>query len=336
MKKCVNCSKEIQDNAVKCRYCGEWQRKDSPEMLENIRKANKISLGGGLGKSMGLFMAANVGVMLVLMAVVRVFDPGAGFGTAILLLLIGGAIPFGMLFLSKFLAKCMYDIRIITAEEAADEQEKYLLSLVQTLADRANLPAVPEVGIYESDEMNAFATGASQKNSMIAFSSGLLKKMNKDEIAGVAAHETAHIANNDMLTMTLLQGLVNVFVIVIDFALEQMDWYEELCKKSRFLSWIVHFIIVNVLFLLGDLVLLWFSRHREFAADATAASLVGRDTMALALHSLTLDENAGSETAADAPAAAMMISAPAGWADVLSTHPSLERRIEALLADNGE
>lgn len=275
-------------------------------------------------------MAANAGVMIMLMIVARIFDPHADIGTAILLLLIGCAVPFAMLFLSKSLAKFQYKIRILADEQVQDDQEKYLLELVRALAKRANLPAAPEVGIYESEEMNAFATGASKQDSMIAFSSGLLKQMDKDSIAGVAAHETAHIANGDMLTMTLLQGLINIAVIVIDFAIRQTDWHEEFCKKSRILSSLIHFVIVNVLFFLGDLVLLWFSRHREFEADAAAASLVGADAMSKALRRLMDDSHAGETVTANDPAAAMMISAPESWADCFSTHPSLERRIERL------
>ena len=330
MKNCIFCNKAIQDDAKKCYHCGNWQN-DNGNILKDIQAARNISWGGGFGKSMGIFMAANVGIMAVLMVIVRCFEPEAGIGTAVILLLFGCAIPGVMLFFSKPLLKWEYDIRIID-EENADENEKFLLSLVRTLASRINLPAVPEVGIYESEEMNAFATGSSKKDSMIAFSSGLLKNMDQKCLAGVAAHETAHIANGDMLTMTLLEGLVNTAVIVLDFAMRQMDWYEELREKSRLTASIVNFIIVNVMFLLGDLVLLWFSRHREFEADATAASLVGNETMARALKQLMNDSHSGECVAADSPAAAMMISAPDAWIDILSTHPSLERRINKLLS----
>lgn len=334
MKNCVHCQKEIQGEARKCRYCGNWQEEnkdDSSAVLEKIRQSRSLHFGGGLGKSMGLFMAANVGIMVVLMIIVRIIDPEAGIETAIFLLLMGAVIPFIFLYFSKPLIKWQLDVRTANPEVP---EEKYIVDLVAALSERANLPAVPEVGIYDDEEMNAFATGASKNDSLIAFSSGLLKNLDKDSLAGVAAHETAHIANGDMLTMTLLESLVNIAVIVIDFALRQMEWYEELEKKSRLVSFVVHFILVNILFCIGNLILLWFSRHREFEADATAASLVGNEAMAGALRKLMDDERAGTSVTADSPMAAMMISAPPSWIDILSTHPSLERRIERLKASS--
>lgn len=302
----------------------------SERIVERIRAVSQARIGGGLGRSMGIFMAANAGIMIVLTMIAHAVDPKFGLGTFLLLLLLGCAVPFLTLFFSKSILKSQYGIEPLTHENAKDEKSRFLVTLVETLSRRAGLPAVPEVGVYESNEMNAFATGATKRDAMIAFSSALVKEMDEESIAAVAAHETAHIANGDMLTMTLLQGLVNIAVIVIDFALRQMDWYDEMRKKSRFLADLVHFLVVNVLFLLGDLVLLWFSRHREFEADATAASLVGSNAMAGALEKLKDDPHAGETIPSNDPAAAMAISAPEAWLDLFSTHPSLERRIERL------
>ena len=222
------------------------------------------------------------------------------------------------------------DIVICTTAQT-DEEARELLTLVGALAEKARLPVLPEVGIYPAEEMNAFATGSSKSDAMIAFSQGLLDHMDEESIAGVAAHETAHIANGDMLTMTLLTGLVNIGVMIIDFAMRQMDWYDELRDKSKTLAFIVHVVLVNLLFFVGNLLLLWFSRHREFEADETAASLVGNASMSGALKRLMEDDNIGTLTEAGEPIAAMMISAPSAWCDFFSTHPSLERRIQHLL-----
>ena len=198
------------------------------------------------------------------------------------------------------------------------------------LADRAGLPVVPEVGVFKSAEVNAFATGSSRSDALIAFSSGLLERMGEAEVAAVTAHETAHIANGGMLTMTLLESLVNAAVILVDFAISLSDWYEDLEERIGWLSIIVRFAIVNVLMLGGNLVLLWFSRHREFEADEVAARLTGADAMVGVLRKLEAEETSETPTRADNPAAAMSFSAPPGWCDMFSTHPSCERRIAHL------
>lgn len=336
-KACVGCGQTILFAAKKCRYCGTWQEPsanrvvDNLSVLERIRRSREVCIGGGFGKSMGLFVLANCGVMAVLTVAFSAVDPDAGIGTFFLLLCFGFALPVLSLLFSKTLAVWRYDIKIINPEQPENEQERYLLALIGALAEKGRLPALPEVGIYPAEEMNAFATGSSKSDAMIAFSQGLLDHMDEESIAGVAAHETAHIANGDMLTMTLLTGLVNIGVMIIDFAMRQMDWYDELRDKSKTLAFIVHVILVNLLFFVGNLLLLWFSRHREFEADETAASLVGNASMSGALKRLMEDDNIGTLTEAGEPIAAMMISAPPAWCDFFSTHPSLERRIQHLL-----
>lgn len=335
-KACIKCGRMILPAAKKCRYCGTWQEEskipawDGLPVFERIRRSRNIHLGGGFGKSMGFFILANCGTMIVLTIAFGAVDPDAGIGTFFLLCCFGFALPVLSLLFSKTLATWRYDIKIINPEQPENEKERYLLALASALAEKANLPAVPEVGIYPAEEVNAFATGSSKRDAMIAFSQGLLDQMDEEGIAGVAAHETAHIANGDMLTMTLLVGLVNIGVMIIDFAMRQMEWYDELREKSKILAFIVHIVLVNLLFFVGNLLLLWFSRHREFEADETAASLVGGASMSGALKQLMEDGSVNTEEEIGDPVAAMMISAPPAWCDFFSTHPSLERRIQRL------
>ncbi len=330
MKICQHCQKKIQDEAKLCRYCRKPQKLHGQSLLADLRTKSRLSPEGGLGKSMKVFMAANSAIVLSIILLTEVIDPRHGMLAGFFVLLLGCSIPFVMLLLSKTLAKWEYSIKIINPVTPANDQEKFLLELVAVLAERAGLPQVPEVGIYQSCEPNAFATGVSKSDAMIAFSSALVEKLSQDELAAVAAHETAHITNGDMLTMTLLEGLINAIVIAISFAIQQTDWYQDKRKESKFLAAIIRFAIVNVLLLAGELVLLWFSRHREFEADELAARLVSSEAMSSALQRLEEDESMGVTTEAGTPTAAMMIIAPPAWTDIFSTHPATERRIRHL------
>lgn len=330
MKLCVSCGKEIQDAARICRFCRAEQPVNGAYLLENVRSRGKLKCSGGIGKSMGIFVAADIAVLLVLLLAADAVDPESSEIVFCFALLFGCTVPFIMLFFSKTIAKRQFDIKTVNPDAPGNDQERFLLELISALAGRAGLPVVPEIGIYRSEEANAFATGRGKSDALIAFSSGLLERMPEEYAAAVAAHETAHIANGDMLTMTLLDGLINSAVVVADFAIEETGWYEKTEKESCLLVGIIHFVIVNVLMLAGNLVLLWFSRHREFEADETAACLVSPEAMIGALHALDEDDKAGSRTDADAPAAAMMISASPAWTDLFSTHPSLERRIRQI------
>jgi formylglycine-generating enzyme required for sulfatase activity/large-conductance mechanosensitive channel len=192
------------------------------------------------------------------------------------------------------------------------------------------------VGIYESEDMNAFATGMNKSNSLVSFSTGLLEGMNGDEIAAVAAHEISHIANGDMITMTIVQSAVNALVLLFSFPLNMVKFYVHFTSKGDTLDeWmcllitIIKFIIVSCLLFLGNLVVKAFSRHREFIADRYAAKLTSAMSMSSALRVI------GGQTAIAIPAeqkayAAFKISSPATMLDLFSTHPSVERRIEAL------
>jgi heat shock protein HtpX len=224
--------------------------------------------------------------------------------------------------ISRISAKMMMGIQLV---DRSSPEAAWVYSMVEQLSRKAGLPVVPEVGIYESPEVNAFATGPSKRRSLVAFSTGLLNTMSRNEVEGVAAHEIAHIANGDMVTMTLLQGIINAFVMffarVISWAIAQNSRDENRQTSSYFVT----FLLEMVLGILGMLVVAAFSRYREFRADLGGARYAGKHDMIAALERL-----AGHTRVYDKQAslAAFKISGgPGAW---FSTHPPLAKRIEAL------
>jgi heat shock protein HtpX len=189
-------------------------------------------------------------------------------------------------FFQSFMAKKMMGVEVIDPNTMSSPDQMWLVQTVHRLAQHANLPKLPEVGIYEGDEMNAFATGPSKSNSLVAVSSGILYKMNKTELEGVLAHEVAHIANGDMVTMTLVQGMVNAFGMFLariagHFLSTLVD--EEKAPMVRMIATIILDIVFNIL---GMFLVAFVSRRREFRADAGGASLGGREKMIAALQKL--------------------------------------------------
>ena len=244
----------------------------------------------------------------------------------------GGA--FISLALSKVMAKTLMGVRVIDPN-TSDPTLRSLVRTVENLARAAGIPT-PEVGIYDSPEVNAFATGPTKKRSIVAVSSGLLNRMDQPEVEGVLSHEVAHIANGDMVTMTLIQGVVNAFVMflarVIAFAAVQFfrgrDENEGFSYGIYFLVQIVFEIIFMIL---GSIVIAWFSRMREFRADAGGARLGGRERMIGALEALQRNVQVQDPQAQPA-LATLKISNPNGIMRFFSTHPPLEDRIARLRA----
>lgn len=249
------------------------------------------------------------------------FVTGLGFMGSVLSLL-----------LSKFWAKHTHDITIITKESGGDAGKLYMI--VENLAQKANLPKTPEVGIYESPDCNAFATGFNKSNSLIAFSNGLLNTLSLDEVEAVAAHEIAHITNQDMLGTVLIEGTVKSIFYFVKIPFWILGWFYSFTSKNGESDWEVQLsfwagtIISAIIMFLGHLVSLFFSRHREYKADATAALLTSSEAMRSALAKLAQDEN--EIPVEQAEFSCFKIKNKITFAEIFSTHPPIEKRIEAL------
>lgn len=239
------------------------------------------------------------------------------------------------LWLSKPIAKMAMGVVVINPKTATRD-EHFLLDIVQSLAKAAGLKHMPEVGIYHSPEINAFATGPSQKHSLVAVSSGLLAGMNRQEIEGVLGHEISHIANGDMVTMTLIQGIINAFALffsrVLAYAVSiALSRGEERSGDISYLTYTVFTFVFDILFtVLGSLLVAAYSRHREFRADAGGAKLAGRGNMISALQRLQATASLEDDSAPSL--AALKIANHRAWLEWFSTHPPLKKRIARLTA----
>src|SRR5687768_11729373 len=247
-----------------------------------------------MGKRIFLFLATNLAIVLTLSVVVSLLGLNQGItadglditALAMFCLFWGMAGSFISLQMSRWIAKRATGVKLVTGRTGSAEAD-WVYSTVERLTRQANLP-MPEVGIYESPEVNAFATGPSKSRSLVAVSSGLLRALRQDEVEGVLAHEVAHIANGDMVTMTLLQGVVNAFVmffarIIAHFITRSGD---ERNGNGGGMYFLVVMVLQIVLGILGSMVTSWFSRQREFRADHGGATLAGREKMIGALRRL--------------------------------------------------
>jgi heat shock protein HtpX len=289
----------------------------------------------GIAKRIFLFLITNILIVVTLSIVMSVLGVqpwlqanGINYNSLIIFCLIwgfGGA--FISLLLSKVMAKWMMGVKIID-ENVRDADLQWVRETTLRLAKSAGLPKNPDVGYYESPEMNAFATGPSKSNSLVAVSTGLLQRMSKKEAEGVLAHEVAHIANGDMVTMTLVQGVVNAFVMFISRVLVH-TLSQFLDEKQRPIVQFVGVIVFEIILgFLGMMVVASFSRAREFRADKGGATLGGRENMIAALRALQRQYE--MPTSNDSLAAMKISGGKKGWMQFFSTHPPLEDRIAAL------
>jgi heat shock protein HtpX len=288
-----------------------------------------------MAKRILLFIVTNLAVVATLTVIMSVLGIGqyetvGGLNVralAVFCLIWGMAGSFISLQISRWMAKRATGLRLIDGRTGHGDLD-WVYATVARLTKQADLP-MPEVGVYESGEVNAFATGPSRSRSLVAVSSGLLRAMRRDEVEGVLAHEVAHIANGDMVTMTLLQGVINAFVMffarLIAHFVTRSDRENEGNGGMYFL---VVMVLQIVLGILGSTITAWFSRQREFRADRGGATLAGRERMLAALRRLASNRELvdGGQQAL----ATLKINGLKGWMGLLSTHPPLEVRIAAL------
>lgn len=297
-------------------------------------------------KRIFLFLAVNVLVMVTISILLRVFGIGSyytpyGLDYSNLMgfcLIWGMGGAFVSLALSRIMAKAMMGVQLIDPN-TRDPDLQQLLQTVYNLARSAGLSTMPEVGIYDSPEVNAFATGPTRSRALVAVSSGLLGLMNQREMEGVLGHEISHVANGDMVTMTLLQGVVNAFAMflsrAIAFAIAQSmrgDRDDRDRGASPMIAYALQFVLEIVFMLLGSMVIAWFSRYREYRADAGGAKLAGRDSMIRALEALRRTFDYVDPSAQPAIQTLKINGRGSGLMALFASHPPLEDRIARLHA----
>ena len=288
-----------------------------------------------------LFLGTNFAIIIVLSVSMSIFgvdgvlhDNGVDLNLNSLLFIssvIGFTGSFISLLISKWVAK--KSMGVILIKEPKNETEMWLVKKLNEISVKANIKT-PEFGIFDSQQLNAFATGASKNNSLVALSSGLINHMSKDEIEAVIAHEISHISNGDMVTMTLIQGIINTFVIffsrIIGHVVDRVFFK---VQRGHGPAYYITSIIVQILLsILASIIVMWFSRKREFEADHSAAKLVGVNKMISALKTLS---NKSPDALPDQMAAfGISGKKEKSYKSLFSSHPSIESRIESLLQNS--
>ncbi|GLR74259.1 MULTISPECIES: protease HtpX [Aliivibrio] len=287
-------------------------------------------------KRIALFLATNLAVMIVFSIVLNIVYAVTGIQQGSLSGLLVMAVLFGFggslvsLMMSKSMALRSVGGEVI--EQPRNETEHWLLETVSRQAQQVGI-GMPTVAIYDSPDMNAFATGAKRDDSLVAVSTGLLHSMTRDEAEAVLAHEVSHIANGDMITMTLMQGVVNTFVIFLSRMIANAvsgftsSDEEGEGEGGSFMTYFIVSTILEIAFgFLASFLTMWFSRHREFYADAGAAQLVGKEKMIAALERL----RTGQESQLEGSMMAFGINGKHTLMELLMSHPPLDKRINAL------
>ncbi|MGM3190239.1 protease HtpX [Dickeya dadantii subsp. dieffenbachiae] len=284
-----------------------------------------------------LFLLTNLAVMVVFGLVLSL--TGVQHNSMAGLIIMAGLFGFGGSIISLLMSKWMA-LRSVggeVIEQPRDETERWLLDTVRAQSQQVGI-AMPQVAIYHAPDINAFATGARRDSSLVAVSTGLLQNMSRDEAEAVIAHEISHIANGDMVTMTLVQGVVNTFVIFISRIIAQVvtgflsgnrDDSEESSNGNPLVYMAVSMVLELVFGILASIITMWFSRYREFHADAGSAKLVGREKMIAALQRL---KTSYEPQEASSMMAFCINGKSKSLSELFMSHPPLDKRIEALRA----
>ena len=298
-------------------------------------------------KRIGFFLVTNLAIILTIQLILELVGAkpwmtrsGIDYQSLAVFCLIYGMVgSFISLQLSKFSAKMMYGVKIINPDQPGQYSE--LVQMIRRLTQSAGLPKLPEIGVYNSPEVNAFATGPSQSRALVAVSQGLLNTMDRNQIEAVMAHEIAHIKNGDMVTMALIQGVINAFVMffarilafVVSQAIQNRNSDDGEASHSPWLQFILVEVFSLLFGFLGMMVVCYFSRQREFRADRGAGQYAGREKMISALEALgsLSGRRALPATQADALAVYKISGGRSrGIGALFMTHPPIEERIKAL------
>jgi len=290
-----------------------------------------------VAKRVVLFLLTNLAVVTTISVILAVLGvrPGGGLiPLAIFCFIWGMGGAFISLAISRWMAKRGMGVQLVNGQTGNADAD-WLYRTVEKLAHQAQIP-MPEVGIYNSPEINAFATGPSRSKSLVAVSTGILQAMKRNELEAVLAHEVSHVANGDMVTMTLLQGIMNSFVMFVARIIASVVAGNSRDERgSSFMYFVVRIVAEIVLGIAGSLVTAAFSRYREFRADAGGAALAGTGNMVAALERLASGPQL-IDPRAPALASFKISGAPSRFMVLFSTHPPLEVRIQALRANAGQ
>ena len=288
-----------------------------------------------------LFFATNIAVILLLsitaslLGIGRYLDEsGTGLDLSALLAfcaLFGFGGAFISLLISKFIAKKSMGVKLIDPKQPANETETWLIERISELANQAKI-GMPEVGIFNSPDPNAFATGANRNNALVAVSTGLLHNMNREEVTAVLAHEVAHVENGDMITLGLIQGVVNTFVMffarIIGHFVDRVVFRNQ---EGHGFGFMVATVVAEIILgMLAQVIVMWFSRWREFRADAGAAKLYGAMPMISALENLKYHQQGQAPGLPDQMNAFGIRNGASKFGALFSSHPPLDARIDAL------